>query len=149
MSDLRSLHCRRSNPRAALLARRDSGRHLPRHAKSPPFSGLFAWRRECEFVRTMGIGKSSRFRLLFDRFDMRFGDRVFAECVAEVISDDDLIVVEDDVTDENFDDGFADLHIFNVTADYGIEEVFDHLRREVGIGAQLFLFDIKIQLGNL
>ena len=66
----------------------------------------------------MGIGKSSRFRLLFDRFDIRFGDRVFAEGVAEVISDDDLIVVEDDFADENFDDGFADLHVFNVAADY-------------------------------
>lgn len=97
----------------------------------------------------MGIGKSSRFRLLFDRFDIRFGDRVFAEGVAEVISDDDLIVVEDDFADENFDDGFADLHIFNVTADYGIEEVFDHLGREVGIGTLLFLFNVEVELRDL
>ena len=71
---------------------------------------------------------------------------MFAEGVAEVISDDDLIVVEDDFTDENFDDGFADLHVFNVAADHGIEEVFDHLRREVGIGAQLFLFNVEVEL---
>ncbi len=97
----------------------------------------------------MGIGKSSRFRLLFDCFDIRLGDLVLVEGVAEVISDDDLIVVEDDFADENFDDGFADLHVFNVAADHGIEEVLDYLRREVGIRSLLFLFNVEVELRNL
>lgn len=81
----------------------------------------------------MGIGKSSRFRLLFDRFDICLGDFVLVECITEVISDDDLIVVEDDFADENLDDGFSYLHVFNVAADHGIEEVFDDLRCEIGM----------------
>ena len=74
---------------------------------------------------------------------------MFAEGVAEVISDDDLIVVEDDFADENLDDGFSYLHVFNVAADHGIEEVFDHLRREIGIGALLFLFNVEVELRDL
>ena len=45
---------------------------------------------------------------------------MFAEGVAEVISDDDLIVVEDDFADENLDDGFSYLHVFNVAADHRV-----------------------------
>ena len=97
----------------------------------------------------MGIGKSSRFRLLFDRFDIRFGDRVFAEGVAEVISDDDLIVVEDDFADENLDDGFSYLHVFNIAANHGIEEVLDYLWSEVCIGTLLFLFNVEVELRDL
>ena len=74
---------------------------------------------------------------------------MLVECIAEVISDDDLIVVEDDFADENLDDGFSYLHVFNVAADHGIEEVFDHLRREIGIGALLFLFNVEVELRNL
>ena len=74
---------------------------------------------------------------------------MLVECIAEVISDDDLIVVEDDFADENLDDGFSYLHVFNVAADHGIEEVLDHLRCEIGIGALLFLFNIEVELRDL
>ena len=74
---------------------------------------------------------------------------MFAEGVAEVISDDDLIVVEDDFADENLDDGFSYLHVFNIAADHGMEEALDHLRREVGIGTLLFLFNVEVELRDL
>ena len=97
----------------------------------------------------MGIGKSSSFRLLFDCFDIRLGDFVLVECIAEVICDDDLIVVEDDFADENLDDGFSYLHVFNVAADHGIEEALDYLWSEVCIGTLLFLFNVEVELRDL
>lgn len=74
---------------------------------------------------------------------------MFIKAFSKVVCDNDFVVIQDYFTDEYLDDGFADLHIFNVTADYGIEEVFDHLRREVGIGAQLFLFNVEVELRDL
>lgn len=69
---------------------------------------------------------------------------MFIRVFSKLVCDNNFVVIDDHFTNEYLDDGFSDLHALNVAADYGIEEVFDHLRREVGIGAQLFLFNVKI-----
>ena len=74
---------------------------------------------------------------------------MFIKAFGKVVCDNDFVVIDDHFTDEYLDDGFSDLHALNVAAEHRVQIVFDDLRSEVGIGTLLFLFDIKIGLGNL
>lgn len=74
---------------------------------------------------------------------------MFIKAFGKVVCDNDFVVIQDHFTDEYLDDGFSDLHAFNVAVDHRIEEAFDHLRREIGIGALLFLFNVEVELRDL
>ena len=74
---------------------------------------------------------------------------MFIRVFSKLVCDNDFVVIDDHFTNEYLDDGFSDLHALNVAAEHRVQIVFDDLRSEVCIGTLLFLFNIKIRLGNL
>ena len=86
-----------------------------------------SWRRRGEFIRTHDERKSSPFGLLFDLFDSFGRYLVLSVCIAEVVSDDDFVLVQDDFADGRLNDELARFDIVLPAVDDVLQESFQHL----------------------